>query len=247
MMSQLGGCYRPTFVVSTGDNFYHSGLKGPADPTFTQTFTSVYTDKSLMVPWYAVLGNHDYGELDSKQLRLCSSPTFSSCPAGCCYSPSWQTNMSHLDWRWNAHQALMRNSTARWKVVVGHHPVRSYGEHCKGGKGGDCVDMQWLRPIMAEHQAAAYFSGHEHDLQLIKSKATASPTDPVYYVVSGAGSDIRDHDYSNVEQDTERETNFLAGKAGFVAVFIKDGRMTLHVWADGTFSPAYMVDIPLPQ
>ncbi|GFH28047.1 metallophos domain-containing protein [Haematococcus lacustris] len=224
---------------------YHSGLKGPADPTFTQTFTSVYTDKSLMVPWYAVLGNHDYGELDSKQLRLCSSPTFSSCPAGCCYSPSWQTNMSHLDWRWNAHQgawrrsfgdglldivfvdttpfltkspvcsqqggissqdqagqakavqALMRNSTARWKVVVGHHPVRSYGEHCKGGKGGDCVDMQWLRPIMAEHQAAAYFSGHEHDLQLIKSKATASPPDPVYYVVSGAGSDIRDHDFSN--------------------------------------------------
>ncbi|GFH10135.1 uncharacterized protein HaLaN_05395, partial [Haematococcus lacustris] len=49
---------------------YESGLRGPEDPFFTQTFTDVYTDDSLMVPWYAVLGNHDYGELDREQLRL---------------------------------------------------------------------------------------------------------------------------------------------------------------------------------
>ncbi|GFH25175.1 metallophos domain-containing protein, partial [Haematococcus lacustris] len=108
MMAQLGGCYRPSFVVSTGDNFYESGLRGPEDPFFTQTFTDVYTDDSLMVPWYAVLGNHDYGELDREQLRLCSSPNFTNCPAGCCYSPTWQTNMSNRDWRWNARQGAWR-------------------------------------------------------------------------------------------------------------------------------------------
>lgn len=35
----------------------------------------------------------------------------------------------------------LQESTAPWKLVVGHHPIYSYGEHCDYKARGDCVDM----------------------------------------------------------------------------------------------------------
>ncbi|KAF0907435.1 hypothetical protein E2562_017371 [Oryza meyeriana var. granulata] len=48
------------FVVSTGDNFYNNGLTGVDDKAFEESFSNIYTAKSLQKPWYTVLGNHDY-------------------------------------------------------------------------------------------------------------------------------------------------------------------------------------------
>lgn len=73
-------------VISTGDNFYDNGLKDVRDKAFEESFTNVYTAKSLQKQWYSgkpirwitmcsfcftnlinlfwcvflVLGNHDY-------------------------------------------------------------------------------------------------------------------------------------------------------------------------------------------
>jgi len=41
------------FVVSTGDNFYKSGIKGLNDPNFVQSFSNIYTAKSLRKQWYS--------------------------------------------------------------------------------------------------------------------------------------------------------------------------------------------------
>ena len=49
------------FVLNTGDNFYYYGVKSTSDPMWENTFEQIYTQDSLMVPWYGVLGNHDYG------------------------------------------------------------------------------------------------------------------------------------------------------------------------------------------
>jgi hypothetical protein len=35
-------------------------------------------------------------------------------------------------------QDLMQSSTSKWKIGVGHHPIRSYGEHCQAGRGVSC-------------------------------------------------------------------------------------------------------------
>jgi acid phosphatase len=48
------------FVLSVGDNFYEEGVASTADPKWLTSFESVYAAKSLHVPWYAALGNHDY-------------------------------------------------------------------------------------------------------------------------------------------------------------------------------------------
>eukprot|EP00747_Dinoflagellata_sp_TGD_P193379 gnl/TRDRNA2_/TRDRNA2_59459_c0_seq1.p1 gnl/TRDRNA2_/TRDRNA2_59459_c0~~gnl/TRDRNA2_/TRDRNA2_59459_c0_seq1.p1 ORF type:complete len:434 (-),score=71.37 gnl/TRDRNA2_/TRDRNA2_59459_c0_seq1:172-1473(-) len=49
------------FVVNTGDNFYYCGIQNTSDYQIKMDFEDVYTDKSLMVPWYSILGNHEYG------------------------------------------------------------------------------------------------------------------------------------------------------------------------------------------
>jgi acid phosphatase len=49
------------FVISLGDNFYDKGVESVNDPKWKTSFESIYTAASLQVPWYIVLGNHDYG------------------------------------------------------------------------------------------------------------------------------------------------------------------------------------------
>lgn len=48
------------FVINTGDNFYYCGVQNITDEMFKADFEDVFTAKSLYVPWYGVLGNHDY-------------------------------------------------------------------------------------------------------------------------------------------------------------------------------------------
>ncbi|MFC4210226.1 purple acid phosphatase family protein [Pedobacter lithocola] len=48
------------FIISTGDNFYPSGVISEQDPLFKYSFEDIYTDFSLQWDWYSVLGNHDY-------------------------------------------------------------------------------------------------------------------------------------------------------------------------------------------
>jgi hypothetical protein len=59
------------------------------------------------------------------------------CPAG----GIWQQNRSQI--KQELRQRLGR-STARWKLVVGHHPIASYGHHCSFSMDGDCRHMTWL-------------------------------------------------------------------------------------------------------
>nr|CAB3496539.1 unnamed protein product [Digitaria exilis] len=59
-MGKVGEQLDIDFVISTGDNFYENGLTGTDDQAFEQSFTDIYTAKSLQKPWYLVLGNHDY-------------------------------------------------------------------------------------------------------------------------------------------------------------------------------------------
>ncbi len=51
---------KSAFTISTGDNFYPSGVISEWDPLWKYSFEDIYTDFNLQWDWYPVLGNHDY-------------------------------------------------------------------------------------------------------------------------------------------------------------------------------------------
>mmetsp|Transcript_9207 Transcript_9207/g.23643 ORF Transcript_9207/g.23643 Transcript_9207/m.23643 type:complete len:411 (+) Transcript_9207:154-1386(+) len=94
------------FVISTGDNFYNQkggGLSSVDDDQFDTSFASMYSKDALAVPWFAVLGNHDYGDISG-----CSNGTSGDSQCGSIQpsesrSPDYQINpwlRKQRDWRW---------------------------------------------------------------------------------------------------------------------------------------------------
>ena len=45
-----------------GDNFYDSGVTSVTDPLWKTDYFNLYplSKPALQVPWYAIVGNHDY-------------------------------------------------------------------------------------------------------------------------------------------------------------------------------------------
>ncbi|PNH10100.1 Purple acid phosphatase 8 [Tetrabaena socialis] len=133
-------------------------------------------------------------------------------------------------------------SGSAWRLVVGHHPVRSYGKHCTQVGAYDCEDMAFLRPWLERYRVAAYINGHDHDQQLIKA-----PDDPVHYVVSGAGSDTREGEFDDLDsEERSRDALFLSDAQGFLAVVVTGGTMRLHYYTTQESGPTYTRDVKMP-
>jgi 3',5'-cyclic AMP phosphodiesterase CpdA len=60
MLGKVAKDFKPSFIVSTGDNIYPSGVRSVQDHNWIASFEDIYTAHSLQTDWYVVLGNHDY-------------------------------------------------------------------------------------------------------------------------------------------------------------------------------------------
>ncbi len=147
------------FVMLLGDNIYDSGVDGVNDPQWQSKFETPY--QNLDLPFYVVLGNHDYGGdlfgLDQGGL----GNEWDKGPVEVQYSDvseKWTMPATHYTFTWgnvgfimldtnsilwdnNKHgdqaawypTALMEVSDADWVFAAGHHPVRSNGAHGNAG------------------------------------------------------------------------------------------------------------------
>jgi acid phosphatase len=206
-MAEVAAVTDCAFVISTGDNFYSSGVESVDDPQWTTTFEQTYADRSLQVPWYAVLGNHDYrgsvnAEMNytirSRRWRMPArywQQDFSVAGGGVSFFfldtfplthlPLLRARVPVLGDGAEAHAQLawleraLASSSARWKFVVGHHPVVSSGSH----RGSPAL-LEHVDPLLRRYRVAAYFNGHDHDLEYLRNG-------PLSYICSGAGSEFR--------------------------------------------------------
>ncbi len=196
-MAQHARIEHPHAVITTGDNFYPAGVESPDDPLFFQRWESVYADSSLLVPWIIALGNHDHRGTIAAQIAYSAMNARWYLPA-----PYYTTVVkagrttvalfvldtdSLLSDRANRQRQLrwldsaLSATDATVKIVVGHHPLRSYGLY-----GDTHTLVEQLKPILDRCGVRLYLCGHDHDLQLI-----AKPDDRFACVVSGAGGKAR--------------------------------------------------------
>jgi tartrate-resistant acid phosphatase type 5 len=109
-----------------------------------------------------------------------------------------------LAWLKRALQA----SRADWKIVVGHHPIRSGGHH-----GGSAALVADLEPLLAAHGVQAYICGHDHVLQHIRRGG-------LDHVCTGAGASAGH--VSDVDG-----TLFRYGAPGFALFTVEPGALRL--------------------
>ncbi|NBW82250.1 hypothetical protein EBR21_10905 [bacterium] len=190
-----------------GDNFYPTGVRGLDDEKFKLAFEIPYAP--LVMPFYAVLGNHDYGFLWSRgdvdaQVNYTSKSLFWRMPFRYYNFVEKGIEFVALDTMPLARDAEQREwlestlaaSQPKHRVVFGHFPMLSGGQH-----GNDAYMLKNIAPKLCG-KASAYVSGHDHDLQFLRLNCGLPQ------IVSGAAAKRRP-----VSQI--RETEFAKSTLGF--------------------------------
>lgn len=174
------------FALTLGDNFYPTGMFSPSDPRWKTLWSELYDP--LKLKFYVTYGNHDWGSPDSpiseliyaQQSKSWTLPapyyTFTSGPAQFFALDTNEVSELQLQWLREALAA----STAQWKIVYGHHPIYSAGQH---GNGNDLIAR--LLPVIKD-RADIFLAGHEHDLQHLKPEGNVH-----FFINGGGGAGIR--------------------------------------------------------
>lgn len=171
-------------ILLTGDNFYPCGVTSAEDPRWRL----VTPLTRIGIPVFPVLGNHDYcGKADpGAQVRA---------PVANWMFPgrSYVVRAGFADFAFVDTDPFVKRKTsalpiaeafaasnARWRVVVGHHPVISSGWH--GYFPRDEVQrMREVVPTLRAAKADLFIAGHDHHVELIRGRMT--------HLISGAGSE----------------------------------------------------------
>ena len=183
------------FVAHTGDQIHDNGAKSSKDPEWKFKLLDIFSgDKLQSVEWHGVPGNHEYrGNPDavaqfSDEQEWWESPSryysytetlgngetvlflyTDTTPLVDKYVEKWSKGRYDKDYpkrelAWA--DSVLRNSDARWKIVLGHHPVFAMTDKTLAEK----TDMQYtLLPVMEEGNVDLYINGHIHDFQHLKT------------------------------------------------------------------------------
>ncbi len=207
------------FIISTGDNIYGKGVKSVDDPQWKTKFEQIYTGEHIQKDWYPIYGNHDYlgnvpaqieyGKINPRwkfvyNYYMITDPSeqplyeFFMIDTNLMVSGKDEEMLIWLD-------KALSESNAKWKIVVGHHMIRSHGVY-----GDQKFMMKKLKQILDKFSVDMFLSGHDHDLQLIKH-----PDDTFYQAISGAGGGSRDTSWG-------KNSLYSATNGGFMALSISN-------------------------
>jgi hypothetical protein len=194
------------FVTTTGDNFYNWGVRDKHASHWRESYVDVYGALVRQLPWFPVLGNHDYTGNPDAQLggydgTLWWMPARNYMIQGSRLGHP-QVDLFMVDvtmWEGgnNFPQALVSRkpgkpslaAVRRWlaeqlaqsrapiKLVFGHHGIYSVGSH-----GGQWRHSE-LEEVLKNGGATAYVHGHDHCLFHIRDTH-------LDYVCSGGGSKL---------------------------------------------------------
>jgi len=214
------------FGITLGDNYQDDGAHGPADPRWKEYWEREYTP--LAIPFYASMGNHDWGTPEGPAAEILYSQrnsqwhlpapyyTFTAGPVQ--FFAVNTVLMSEAQLLWLREE--LRKSTAKWKVVYGHYQI--YSEV----RGDNDELIKRLLPVLEETHVDIYLCGHEHLFQHLKLEGG------VHFFVNaaagGGGGPVQKPAYHGLVFAAEKMQGFTvleADEASLTVRFIsEDGR-----------------------
>lgn len=229
-------------VVAAGDVHHFEGVRSINDPLWMTNFELIYAHPELMIPWYPVLGNHEYRgntqavldytnvsarwemparyytkvlENDGITVRLVmvdTAPLLDKYREDTEKYPDACKQDMDRQLAWI--DSVLTSSKEDWVLVVGHHPI--YAETSKDDT--ERVDLQKrLDTILRKHKVDMYLCGHIHNFQYIRK-----PGSDIDYVVNSSGSLSRD--VKPVDG-----TIFCSGETGFSLIAADKKELNLHM------------------
>ena len=228
------------FVQLLGNNFYDSGVDSTSDSQWNSKFEVPYADIDL--PFYAVLGNHDYGNAgagsDAAKAQHQVDYTAVS-PGGKWRMPAkhYHRSVNHVEFfaldstmqmfgtdaaQRTAVAGWLAASTATWKIAFGLHSYRSNGQHGNAGTyegipGIPIVSGAGVKSFMDQivcGNVDLHLSAFDHSLQWLQSTCAGTEL-----IVSGAGSKLSALPRTN-------PVHFQSSQLGFVYVVIDGNTLT---------------------
>jgi tartrate-resistant acid phosphatase type 5 len=232
----------PKFIISVGDNFYEDGVESVDDPHWRKSFEEVYHDPALQIPWYCILGNHDYHANCDAQIAYGKINPRWNMPARY-YVQSQQIDATTtVDFFYIDTTPMIKSyykkdgkEKTRANVITQDVPKQLawlkaalaastaqwkivIGHHpiYSGGGHGDTSELiKHILPLLHEHKVQAYFNGHDHDLQHLVAGE-------VNLFDSGAGSQHTPTFYT-------KRSKFAKSCSGFTIVSLQPDKMDVRM------------------
>jgi tartrate-resistant acid phosphatase type 5 len=200
-IAQRNASQRFDLGITLGDNFYFCGVRSVNDPKWQARWEDFYTP--LGFPFYASLGNHDYGHPPIICPMQRSSPDAEV--AYTAHSQSWRMPARYYSFKagpvlfiaidtegWSAEQLAWIQATLaasahdpeiKWRIVYGHHPIYTSGTHLNERRIS--VLRAQLLPVLKTAHVDAYICGHDHDLEHLRSDGME------FLICGGGGAKLR--------------------------------------------------------
>jgi UDP-2,3-diacylglucosamine pyrophosphatase LpxH len=196
------------FVALAGDHFHDKGVQSVDDSLWKIRVEEPFSAPALhSLPWYVIQGNHEYpGNIQANLDYSSISPRWNAPSRYFAFERSmgygnlpvlfvfidttpmidfYRENMGDageqdLDRALHWLDSTLVTSKAKWKVVIGHHPV--YAEMSEFAKERSKQIQPRIGTILEKRNTDIYISGHTHTFQYLRPQGTK-----VHYVVNGAG------------------------------------------------------------
>ncbi|WP_223463569.1 MULTISPECIES: metallophosphoesterase [unclassified Pseudomonas] len=228
---------RLDMVVFLGDNFYGKPLTSTRDLRWETRFERVYWGHWLShVPFYAVLGNHDYPVSQKYEIEYGQQHKGSG---------RWQMpanfyvkDFGDVDGRPLVRMVFLDTSAPReslqqqidlidqayqapgpapvWRIAASHHPVRNQGKHDE-----ESNLLTWLLPVLQRNHVDLLLSGHDHNQQLLLRAGEPA------WVISGAGGKRL-----SALQTPTPDSTFTDSRAGFAKLDLSATQLRLGYYND---------------
>ena len=243
LMGKMAEAIDIEFVVAAGDVHHFEGVRSVQDPLWMTNYELIYSHPDLMLPWYPVLGNHEYRgntqavidysnisarwdmparyytkvmEEDGTTIRLVmidTSPLLDKYREDTEKYPDACKQDMNKQLAWL--DSVLVSAKEDWVMVVGHHPIYADTDKSESER----ADMQKrVDSILRKHgNVDMYVCGHIHNFQHIRK-----PDSKIDYVVNTSGSLAR-------EVKPIDGTQFCSGATGFSLITVDKQELCLYM------------------